>query len=477
MHLFLYGPSGAGKSTLIRQALQARGLTPPGLKTVKLPLTGGRQAEPADRINANQSHPAEWAGATDLVFLTSAGYRGTHQELGPESLIGYCGKRGILAARPEVFESLGTGLLADIPAGSLVLLDELGFLENDAPRFQAAVTRLLDGPYRVIGVIKERSSPFLDRIKAHPLVRCLKVTADNRREAAGMIGQFLDGPGLDQALGLEYPPRSFPSRPDTGPAAKRPGGRIISLVGGGGKTSAMYILANELAAKGAKVIVTTTTHIRPPKPPFVKGALSLPRQTGAASSQDIDRLLAEIRDALGSASPLGLTGGPVNGKSGPVDKALVRRLPEIADFIIAEADGSRGLPIKAPAAHEPVIPPASALVVAVAGLSALGRPLDEVCHRPELAAALLGCSPSKTVSAEDCLRLLLSPEGGAKGLPRGASFSLLLNQADAADISFRELEQAAAAAIAGLPGAVVPERLLYCALQSGRPPRRLAPPR
>ena len=147
--------------------------------------------------------------------------------------------------------------------------------------------------------------------------------------------------------------------------------------------------SNELAAKGAKVIVTTTTHIRPPKPPFVKGALSLPRKTGAASSQDIDRLLAEIRDALGSASPLGLTGGPVNGKSGPVDKALVRRLPEIADFIIAEADGSRGLPIKAPATHEPVIPPASALVVAVAGLSALGRPLDEVCHRPELAAALL----------------------------------------------------------------------------------------
>ena len=137
----------------------------------------------------------------------------------------------------------------------------------------------------------------------------------------------------------------------------------------------------------------------------------------------------------------------------------------------------RDRPIKAPATHEPVIPPASALVVAVAGLSALGRPLDEVCHRPELAAALLGCSPSKTVSAEDCLRLLLSPEGGAKGLPRGASFSLLLNQADAADISFRELEQAAAAAIAGLPGAVVPERLLYCALQSGRPPRRLAPPR
>ena len=39
---------------------------------------------------------------------------------------------------------------------------------------------------------------------------------------------------------------------------------ITSLVGGGGKTTLMLRLAHELAATGARVIVTTTTHIFPP---------------------------------------------------------------------------------------------------------------------------------------------------------------------------------------------------------------------
>ena len=38
----------------------------------------------------------------------------------------------------------------------------------------------------------------------------------------------------------------------------RPG--VIAIVGGGGKTTLMYCLADELKRRG-KVIVTTTTHI------------------------------------------------------------------------------------------------------------------------------------------------------------------------------------------------------------------------
>ena len=37
--------------------------------------------------------------------------------------------------------------------------------------------------------------------------------------------------------------------------------KIISVVGGGGKTSLIFRLAEELAEQGKKVIVTTTTHI------------------------------------------------------------------------------------------------------------------------------------------------------------------------------------------------------------------------
>ena len=41
-------------------------------------------------------------------------------------------------------------------------------------------------------------------------------------------------------------------------------------------------------------------------------------------------------------------------------------------------------PVKAPAAHEPVIPLEATLVVPVVGLDALEGPIDEVAHRPEL---------------------------------------------------------------------------------------------
>ncbi len=46
-----------------------------------------------------------------------------------------------------------------------------------------------------------------------------------------------------------------------------------------------------------------------------------------------------------------------------------------ADITFLEADGAKCLPCKFPAAHEPVLLPQSDIVLAVAGLSALYRPL------------------------------------------------------------------------------------------------------
>ena len=47
--------------------------------------------------------------------------------------------------------------------------------------------------------------------------------------------------------------------------------KIISVVGGGGKTSLIFRLAEELAEQGTKVIVTTTTHIAfEPERPFAR---------------------------------------------------------------------------------------------------------------------------------------------------------------------------------------------------------------
>ena len=101
-----------------------------------------------------------------------------------------------------------------------------------------------------------------------------------------------------------------------------------------------------------------------------------------------------------------------------------------ADMVLLEADGAKRMPCKVPAAHEPVLLPESDIVLAVAGLSALGRPLREVCFRLEQACALLGTAPETLLTPELLARLLASEQGGRK-LVGDRRFSVVLNQADA----------------------------------------------
>src|SRR6185369_6244228 len=143
---------------------------------------------------------------------------------------------------------------------------------------------------------------------------------------------------------------------------------VIALVGGGGKTSTMFALAAEIVAAGGQVITTTTTHI------FAAQIALAPVHFVAG-----DAGLAEIGAALARSGHVLLT-GPVDGAEGKaagIPLSLVAELQALAGHptIIIEADGARMRPFKAPAEHEPVIPPETTLVVAVAGVDILGRAL------------------------------------------------------------------------------------------------------
>lgn len=71
-----------------------------------------------------------------------------------------------------------------------------------------------------------------------------------------------------------------------------------------------------------------------------------------------------------------------------------------ADLILIEADGSRGLPVKFPAAHEPVIPENVNMILAVCGMSGMERPGAEVCHRWNLAVQELTAEQKPAVIQE-----------------------------------------------------------------------------
>ncbi len=99
--------------------------------------------------------------------------------------------------------------------------------------------------------------------------------------------------------------------------------------------------------------------------------------------------------------------------------------------LLIEADGARQRPLKAPAAHEPAIPPFANAVLVVAGMAGIGQPLDvDHVHRPEIFAGLAGLAPGVPVTLEGLRRVLVAPRGGLKNIPAGARRLALLTGAD-----------------------------------------------
>ena len=186
--------------------------------------------------------------------------------------------------------------------------------------------------------------------------------------------------------------------------------RVVALVGAGGKTSTLYALARQGVDNGKKVVITTTTHILP------HPALPL-----AGSLEELAALLADRPAATWGryALPDKLSGG------GPPAAALA-----VADLVLVEADGARLHPLKAPADHEPVIPPEADAVVALAGLDCIGQTVGAVCHRPERVCALLETGMDHVLAPADVAAVLAHPQGGRKGVTASMAFRVLLNKAD-----------------------------------------------
>ena len=202
---------------------------------------------------------------------------------------------------------------------------------------------------------------------------------------------------------------------------------VVALVGGGGKTTAMFRLAREVADKGGRAITTTTTRI------FGAQIALAPAHVMAADATRAT--VAAALDAHGHVLVIGATEAG-SGKAEGVSLELFGRLRAWfpGACILNEADGSRMLPFKAPAAHEPVIPAETTLVVAVVGADIFGRPLDALhVHRPELVGALAGAPLGTAITPEIVARVLAHPEGGRKGVPDGARFVVVVNKVDRAD--------------------------------------------
>ncbi len=201
-------------------------------------------------------------------------------------------------------------------------------------------------------------------------------------------------------------------------------GEVISLVGGGGKTTLMFALAKELAATGASVITTTTTRILEP-------SAAQTRLLVATDEAELIRLL--LRDVAEHRHITLASERLAPGKLKGISPELVVSLAGLnrLSYIIVEADGAARRPLKAPNPTEPVIPANTSLVIPVVGIDALGcRLTEENVFRSEIAARLLGVPLGEVISAESIALLMTCRQGIIKGSPERAKIIPFINKVE-----------------------------------------------
>ena len=195
---------------------------------------------------------------------------------------------------------------------------------------------------------------------------------------------------------------------------------IISLVGGGGKTTIMYELAEYFAKQGRKVVVLTTTHIWLPRE---KDGTDSVAQEYATTQEELEFLWQQgLYGIIGSLEPC--TGKLVTPAQEPLEAAL-----QACDIALIEADGAKQMPCKLPAEHEPVLLESSDIVIAVAGLDALGKSLEEGCFRWQLGRELFASSCNLLLDAAKLAQILLSEQGSRKSVGTRAYY-IALNKCD-----------------------------------------------
>ena len=188
---------------------------------------------------------------------------------------------------------------------------------------------------------------------------------------------------------------------------------ILSLTGGGGKTTVIRRMQREWMERKLFHGVSTTTHMQYEKNESFLGTPSL-------------ESFLRIYETCGTV----WMGKPVSEeKMKGFPEAFLQKVIQTGAWLLLEADGAKWLPVKAPEEHEPVILPETTRVIQVYGLDGLGRPIGECCFRSHRVAEVLGKKESDLLTETDLALLAASTQGGRK-MVGDRLYHVILNKAD-----------------------------------------------
>lgn len=212
----------------------------------------------------------------------------------------------------------------------------------------------------------------------------------------------------------------------SGPAAAGP--VVITLVGSGGKTSLIWFLARHFSqSRGLlKILVSPSTKMFPPLRP--------------------EHALHCYYDGAPPVPAMGITlAGMLNKKTGKLEALPPAELQQTAgayDLVFIEGDGSRGLPLKGWADHEPVVPPFTTFTVGMLPLWPLGKPVNrEIAHRLPLFRTLTGADEGEALGLDHFAALI---SGNTKNAEHSTVRSLFTAARGKKLLFFNQIEDEAA---------------------------------
>ena len=162
---------------------------------------------------------------------------------------------------------------------------------------------------------------------------------------------------------------------------------IHAVVGAGGKTSLIHSLAEKYRKEGKSVFITTTTHMY--------------REPDTLLTDDPEKIIARL-NSCGYA----FAGLPCGEKISSLSYETYEKVCACADEVLVEADGSRHMPLKLPASHEPVIPANADKITVVCGLHALGSMASEVVFRLSEVPDSFGVAPNDIITPKTLQHLV-----------------------------------------------------------------------
>ena len=196
---------------------------------------------------------------------------------------------------------------------------------------------------------------------------------------------------------------------------------MISLVGGGGKTTTMFYIGKYFANSGERVIITTSTHIIKPDNYL---------EINAAK---------ELREFEFGTEPL-VIGVDEGKKLSSIDLKELNRVRLYSDIVLVEADGAKGFPIKLPREGEPVIPRNTNICIICMGIDAVGKSLKECCFRYERAEELFDWDEEHILTCRDAAFILTDSRVGRKGLLHDVKILFVINKVDTKEDMKKALE-------------------------------------